>query len=158
MNIAEYKTAFRAIEREMIAGHMGIPSGLARIAQLSFELERGEAPTPRREDFLSHAVITAAVAKVKTFDAPELIGLWTKVDRDLYLAVMSYLSGGGVAMTADLVIRAVLDLEPGEKAQINGLAVQRWPQGAGWTVGEPGRSAGSSSLPTIVRILQRGQS
>jgi hypothetical protein len=63
-------------------------------------------------------------------------------------------------MTADLIIKALLDLEPGESAKILGLAVTRWSGGPnrGWTVGEPGRSAGSDSLPTIVRILQRGQS
>lgn len=56
-------------------------------------------------------------------------------------------------MTADLIIKAVLALEPGQSGAICGLDVTRWENGNGWTVGEPGRSAGSSSLPMIIRIL-----
>jgi hypothetical protein len=61
-------------------------------------------------------------------------------------------------MTADLLVKALLDLEPQQKTRLEGLDVTRWPGGGGWTVGEPGRSAASSSLPTIIRILQRGRS
>jgi len=58
-------------------------------------------------------------------------------------------------MTPDLLIKVLNDLEPGGSIKVNGLAVTRWTSGVGWTVGEPGRSAGSNSLPTIVRILSK---
>lgn len=60
-------------------------------------------------------------------------------------------------MTADLIIKAVLDLEPDESARINGLDVKRWVSGTGWTVGAaPYQNVvGSSSLPSIVRLLEK---
>lgn len=98
MNAIEYKTVFEAIEREVVAGRMSIPSGLARIALLTCELDKADRPTPStlaigradREDVLAAEVVRAAVATVETYAAPELIVYWTKANRDLYLAVQAW--------------------------------------------------------------------
>lgn len=61
-------------------------------------------------------------------------------------------------MTADLILKTVLDLEPGESARVNKLDVRRWSAGSGWTVGAAPylNVVGSSNLPTVIKLLLKG--
>lgn len=62
-------------------------------------------------------------------------------------------------MTAELIIKAVNDIDPGDHAQINGFDVRRWISGTGWTIGAAPyhNVVGLSSLPAVVRMLAKGR-
>lgn len=63
-------------------------------------------------------------------------------------------------MNPELIIKAVNDIEPGDEARVNGFTVRRWRTGNGWTISgaTPYHGVvGFSSLPAVVRMLQKGR-
>lgn len=61
-------------------------------------------------------------------------------------------------MNTELIIKVLLALEPEECVRIRQLEVRRWASGTGWTVGNLSAEnvRGSSSLPFVVRMLEKG--